>query len=285
MARENKNPKGYRRRIFSIGLLLLLLISGSLFFASRINGSDIGVKNNHQPSATAGSTATSTATATPTTATITPTPTPTPLFVDNFVDNQKGWFSNNSIGYTRLIGNDQLLLSDSTHTPLIETLPTGTNFGDFTLTTSFTFLKGDEHDSVGFYLRSDTYLNHDYRINIYGNTTYAIYKDSLINNNDQTNNNSDQVSTILAGPTQNAALLPVGQPNTLTITMNGADLSLTINGKAAATVIDSDYQHGQIVLFVDNGYTSDAVSAVFSSIDVEPLPTPIANQVTPTPGP
>ncbi len=44
-----------------------------------------------------------------------------------------------------------------------------------------------------------------------------------------------------------------------------------MNNTVVTTLTDSDYTRGQIALFVNNGETSDGVTAVFSSIVVYPL--------------
>ena len=89
--------------------------------------------------------------------------------------------------------NGQLVLSDTNHKILIESLPTNAIFSDFALTVTFTMLKGDENDSVGLYVRGDTNLDHDYRIDISGNNKFAISKELL--NPDKTAR-----TQILAGP-------------------------------------------------------------------------------------
>jgi hypothetical protein len=43
---------------------------------------------------------------------------------------------------------------------------------------------------------------------------------------------------------------------------------LAINGTIAASLVDADYARGQMALFVDNGSTSDGVSASFSNVRV-----------------
>jgi hypothetical protein len=53
--------------------------------------------------------------------------------------------------------------------------------------------------------------------------------------------------------------------------MQGSNLTLLINNTVVTTLTDSDYTRGQIALFVNNGETSDGVTAVFSSIVVYPL--------------
>jgi hypothetical protein len=252
-----------------IGLVILLLViaGSSIFFVTKIEGSP--VKSAQQQRA---STATTTPAITPTpsptltpTPTITPTSTPQPLFSDNFADNSKGWYVSDVSGYTRTVSNNRLTLSATNHKILIESVPANQTFDNFTLTTTVTLLHADANDSVGLYMRGDSNLDHDYRIAISGNTMYSISKESLDANN-------EQVVSYLIPPTHSAALHPLGQANTLTVTMQGPALTLSINGTTVTSVIDTDYTHGQIALFVANGSTSDGVTAAFSSIEIDPPP-------------
>jgi hypothetical protein len=157
------------------------------------------------------------------------------------------------------------VLSDTNHQILIESLPTTATFSDFSLTATFTLLKGDENDSVGYYLRGDSNLDHDYRIDIFGDNRFAIKKELL--NPDKT-----AQTDILTGPTLSPLLRSKSQANTLTVMMKGPFMVLAINGTIAASLVDADYSRGQIALFVNNGSTSDGVSASFSSVRVDPAP-------------
>jgi hypothetical protein len=212
---------------------------------------------------------------TPVTATLQATTTATsdirePIFADYFFDNSKGWALGDVNGYTRSISDGQLILSGTNHKELIESLPpvnsfTSVNdFKDFSITITFTLLKADKNDSMGLYLRGDSNLDHDYRIEISGGNTYSISKESL--------NGDTTAITPLVEPTSTPLLRPVGEQNTLTALMKGSSLELKLNGSVEATVSDSDYTHGQIALFVEHGSTSSGVTAAFSSVEVYPAP-------------
>jgi hypothetical protein len=200
-----------------------------------------------------------------------PTPTPTtpliqqPLFFDNFVDASKGWSLGRVTGYTRLIENNTLTLADANHTILTESLPANTTFNDFAVTVSFTLLQASRDDSVGLYLRGDSNLDHDYRLDIYGNNTFEISKEFL------DTSKVPQVK-VLVNPSSASTLNAVGQQNTITLMMKGSILVLLINGTVTSTVIDTDYTSGQIALFVQNSGTSSGVEASFSSVVVYPAP-------------
>ncbi len=250
--------------LLGIICLLLLILMSAIFFVPGIKGD--GNSTSHSSSRHFGQTATTDIT-TPT-LNATPSFTPTPLFFDDFMASKQGWAlsgENDTSGYLRTRVNNQLVLSDTNHQILIESLPTDVTFRDFSLTVTFTLLKGDENDSVGLYLRGDSNLDHDYRIEIFGDNRFAIKKELL--NPDKT------VRTdILEGPVPSPLLMPKNQANTLTVMMKGPFMVLAINGTIAASLVDADYTRGQIALFVNNGSTSDGVSASFSSVRVDPAP-------------
>jgi hypothetical protein len=241
--------------VFIIISLLIIFISAGIFFFSQ------RTSNVHRGSAT------------PTRGKITPTPTPTltvqstpePLFFDDFTQANKGWSLDSVSGYTRIIEDNRLTLADANHTILTESLPTSATFDNFMLAVTFTLLQADQDDSVGLYIRGDSNLDHDYRVDIYGNNTYAISKEFL------DTNKSPQVQ-FLVNSTKAASLKPVGQENMVTVMMKGPQLVLLINGKVVNSVIDSDYTSGQIALFVQDSMTSSGVEAAFSSVAVYPAP-------------
>jgi hypothetical protein len=261
----SKKSYAFKRRwplIGSICLLLLVIISGILFIPSMRSEN----LSSHRSSSHSSQTATPDATVSALSPTVSLTP--TPLFFDDFLESSQGWAlsgPNDTSGYQRTMVGNQLMLSDTNHEILIESLPTNTTFSDFSLTVTFTFLKGDQNDSVGLYLRGDSNLDHDYRIDIFGDNRVAIKKEFL--SPDKT-----AQTDILAGPTSSPLLMPKNQANTLTVMMKGPFMVLAINGTIAASLVDADYVRGQIALFVNNGLTSDGVSASFSSVRVDPAP-------------
>lgn len=219
----------------------------------------------------------------------TPTPTPSPsqaqltatasasrhLFIDDFTDKNtyKDWFTGSTQDYQRQIGQEGLSLTALNHKVLIESLPPSRNFDDFQLTTAFTFQQGDAGDSIGIYLRGDGNLDHDYRIDIHGNTTYSIVKESWDPKSQSAHND------YLVPDKTSPHLHPMGSKNTLTVSLQGSSLSLSLNGSQVEQIEDTSYTKGQIALFVHNGATSSHASALFNKIVVDPLP-PLP---TPTP--
>jgi hypothetical protein len=303
---KHHRTKTRRPLLLLVCLLLLIVLSSITLILALKNNEDNPTAQNHSststptisntpttssttgntptatatPSQTPSSTATSTATSTTPTLTGSPalTPTATPFFSDDFADNSKAWTvsqENDASGYLRLLNNNQLTLRVTNHQPLIEVLPTNANYGDFILTTTFTFLEGDNHDSVGLYLRGNGRLDRDYRIDIFGDNMLSLTKEFL--------NSDDQPQTMtLQEPAISPLLKPVGEQNILTVMMKGPYILIMINGQTAASIVDSDYAQGQIALFAHNGETSNGVSVAFHQIEVKPIPTPPAADATAT---
>jgi len=249
--RPRKRPKAG----FIVGavLLLIALFGGSLFLILHYTGEGFS------SSPTNGKIST---------LTDTPTPTATPdqaLFSDNFTNNNAGWDTSSDSGYTRDVSNNVLTLADTKHgTILTESLPTNNIFDNYIVTVIFTLVKADWNDSAGVYVRGDSNLDHDYRIEINGNNTYDIVKEYL-------DANATPQAAILLGPAKAASLHPLGQPNVLRVILHGPRITMVINNVVVGSVTDNDYTKGQIDLFVHNGTTSSGVKAVFERVEVDHL--------------
>jgi hypothetical protein len=212
----------------------------------------------------------------------TPTPTPTPTsiyletppaqseFYDTFKNNALGWSVASTTGYYRMVKHGELtLVNTNVGTTLVESLPTNSIFDNFTVIVDLSILKADVDDSVGIYVRGDTNLEHDYRVDLNGNGTFDIAKEYLDSRN-------TPQSVILIGPKSEPALNPQGELNTITLTMDGPQLQLSINNVMAAVVTDGDYMSGQVALFVRLGENSKYVAASFSKVEIDKLPgTPV----------
>jgi Domain of Unknown Function (DUF1080) len=247
-----------RPKTLGLAILLLLLLSSSLFFVTRTFGS----KDPLPKKAPVSQVKTSTAE---------PQQTPEPLYFEDFSSQGKGWYLSDSSGYTRTFVNGALILQDTNQKTLIESLPNAKTYDDFTVSVTFTLMTGDGNDSVGLYLRGDSNLDHDYRLNIYGDDTYALSKESLGDSNLPEN-------TPLIDSDQSSALKGIGQKNTLTVTLQGPTISLTINNQLITSITDNDYKKGQVALFVNNGATSPGVTAAFYSIEISSLPSSLSEQ-------
>lgn len=256
-------PRQGKQRRLIIGIvgtvcLLLLLIGGGLYFFAP--GRQAGKVIDHPASPTLS----------PAQRTATVTGGPLPLFEDDFSNEKtyKGWFTGSTEDYKRGISPQGLSLTALNHKFLIESLPPSRTFDDFQLTAEFTFQQGDANDSIGIYLRGDGNLDHDYRIDIHGDNTYSVSKESW---DDQ---NRSQHIEYFVQHKQNTVLHPIGQKNVIEVFMQGPTFALTINNTLVETFEDSDYSKGQIALFVNNGTTSPQTSALFSRIVVNPVEQP-----------
>ncbi len=248
-----------------IGIICSLLIIGSSIILLFLHNAPSQNSSTSHKQSSVQSTHTATPTPSPVTGTAGITPSPTPFFADNFLDNSQGWYISNVVGYKRSLTSAGLMLTNTNNNPMIESLPINHKFDDFTMTTTLTLQKGDKNDSVGVYLRGDSNLDHDYRIDIFGNTMYAISKEYL------TTENVPQI-LYLVSPSHTPSLKPRGEANRVTIIMKGPTMILFINDKLVNVIIDEDYTRGQIALFVAHGITSQDVTALFSSIEIDPAP-------------
>ncbi len=264
MGGEN-NDLSQKLRLFILTSFLLLLVIGGGIAVFEV-GQGKFVHDNR-----------GTVSASPLKQVPTVTITPQPLFFDDFVDNSKGWSVGNIAGYSRTVERGKLTLTGTNHKILIESLPTATIFNDFSLTTTFTVMRADADDKIGLYLRGDSNLDHDYRLEIFGDGRYAVTKESI-------DFYDKEFSTPLIKPSRSDALKPTGRQNTLSVIMKGPTLVLIMNGTVVNSVTDTDYTHGQIALFVDHGSTSEGVSAVFSDIAIYPAPYQLPSFPAPSKG-
>lgn len=277
MVSEKKRPRKYRKyRKLLVWVALIIFV---VLCASAISNAQIQ-RGGDSTTGTATSAVTKTATKPPATPTVAATPTimqtPEALFSEDFNDNHNGW-AVNTAEYVRVLKDQKLTLSVTNHTILTESVPIETPLSDFTLSTDFTLEKAGKDDKMGLYLRGDGNLDHDYRIDIYGNNTITINKEYL----DATTGES-QSEELARVSSKNSVLNPIGQENSLEVEMNGPDITLWINGVQVKAVQDYDYTEGQAVLFVSNTLFSDVATVTFSSLDITSIPNPLPD-VTPSP--
>lgn len=188
----------------------------------------------------------------------------TALFSDNFSNNDNDWDTTSGSGYLRTISNNELTLADSNHKILIETLPVNNTYADMMFTISFTLIQADQNDSVGLYIRGDSNLDHDYRLDLFGDNSYALSKEYL--------DGTTVKIKPMVDPTNTSALNPMGQQNTVSLIAKGSTLVLVINNKTVSTITDTDYTNGQVALFVQNGDSSKGVKVMFSNVSIYPAP-------------
>jgi 3-keto-disaccharide hydrolase len=253
---QKGHPRRMRHIIFLVIIVMLLLLSISSFFfiiTGRGNGSRLAT-NTEIP----------TPTSTPTSIYL-ETPPAQSEFYDTFKNNALGWSVSSTAGYYRTVKPGALtLVNTNLDTTMVESLPTNSTFDNCTVIVNLTILKANLDDSVGIYVRGDSNLERDYRIDLNGNGTFDIAKEYL----DASNNPQ---SAILLGPKTDPALNPQGESNTITLTMYGSQLQLFINNVKVGDVIDSDYISGQVALFTHLGGSSQDVAASFSMVEIDKI--------------
>jgi hypothetical protein len=255
-----------------VAALVAIVLGASLFWLWKTR--------NGNPGTSVHIGATATTTASPTWISTEITPPAEALFYDAFINNSHGWSLASNDGYFRILVNNTLILADTNpNTPLIESVPTSTNLDDYVISADFTINQGDVHDGLGIYLRGDSTLDHDYRVDINGNNTIDVAKEWL-----DTKSTSAAQSTMLIPPETAYDLHPPGQQNTLTVIMLGHTLTIEINNAVLKTVSDSSYTNGQIALFARHGSSSRGVTVSFSRVEIDRLASPFATPI-PTPIP
>jgi hypothetical protein len=240
--------------------LLLALSTGSFLLVKSQRDAA-----NHRVSTVTPTIPTPTPTATPTEMYL-ETPPPQALFYDTFINNALGWSITNQAGYIRTLANGKLTLTDTNaNTTLVESLPTNAIYDNFTVTVDLTILYAGENDSVGIYVRGDSTMDHDYRIEINGDNTFDIANEYL-------DASKRPRALILDGPLPSSVLNPPGMQNTISVIMVGSQLLLFINNTQVTSISDGDYTTGRIALFARAGETSDGVSVSFSRVEVDHPP-------------
>jgi hypothetical protein len=204
------------------------------------------------------------------------TPPATAIFYDTFVNNARGWSLSGSDGYFRILVNNTLILADTNpNTPLIESVPTSVTLDNYVISVDFAIDRADGRDSIGLYLRGDSTLDHDYRVDISGDATVDMAKEWL--------DASKAARTTMLVPSRHASFLnPPGQQNTLTAFMIGSTLTVELNGFLVASIDDTSYPSGQVALFARNGSSPAGIVVSFTRVEIDRVVSPFA---TPTPSP
>jgi hypothetical protein len=251
---QTRRPKRITRVIFIALIVLLFLLSiSSFFFISSYRGKGSQLATNTEMP---------TPTSTPTSIYL-ETPPAQAEFYDTFKNNALGWSVSSTAGYYRSVKPGELILMNTNRdTTMIESLPTNTILANCTVIVELKILKAGLADSIGIYIRGDTNLEHDYRIDLNGDGTFDIAKEYLDSRN-------IPQSVILFGPKNDSALNPQGELNTIALTMDGSQLELFINNVKATVVTDSDYMAGQVALFAHLGGKSKDVTVSFSKIEID----------------
>ena len=245
-----KTTNKERTLLFACGLVLLLFLSG-LFLFFRQQG-----ETKTQPTTgrrTFGALH------------LVPSPTASALFSDNFSDNSQNWDVGTEAKYGSTINNGTLTMTETNHKPFQEPLPSNDTYDDVEVAVTVTLLEGDQNDSVGLYFRANGSTGQGYYIDIYGDASYDIAKISV----DAT---QKVHATYLAEPQHSSALHPKGQKNNVMVIMKGENIVLLMNNTVVKSVRDNEFPSGRVLLFVENGNSSNGVTASFDAVAVYTAP-------------
>jgi hypothetical protein len=176
------------------------------------------------------------------------TPATKPLFSDTFANNDANWPISNIPGVSfERVGGGLMTIEDDNNRLQWEILA-GKTFADFRLDVDATLTKGDPSNAYGVYIRGSSTANSPlgtyYRLELYGDGTFAVFKGVLDNNG----NTVDEKITYQA----NAAILTEGHTNHITIIAQGSNMTFMVNGVTIEKYSDTAYRGGLIALFVSN---------------------------------
>jgi len=236
--------------IILVGLLLLVVIGAGL----------VGVLYATNQSQSAP-------TATPTRTIVTPSV--TPLFRDSFANNNTKWYLTSAPGqYSASVGGGSMVLEDDHNRLLWEILP-GKSFADFRLDVDATLTRGDTSNGYGVYIRGASSQDSDiglyYRFELYGDSTYALFKGS-------TDVNGNTLSSQVVKDTPNASIQKEGQVNHITVIAKGSSMTFMVNGTVVYNYSDTSYKGGLVALFVSNlPNTPPDAQATFANLAIFPV--------------
>ena len=148
-------------------------------------------------------------------------------------------------------------------------VPSAKPFDNFKLIVNAGLAKGDRQNGYGLCIRGTTdpngYLTAYYRIELYGNAAYTIFKAV-------TDVNGNTSSTTLVDTTAHAEIQPEGHLNQIVVIADGPKMTLIVNGQTVQTFSDIHYASGVVALFVSNlPGTHPGAQATFSDLAIYPL--------------
>ena len=193
-------------------------------------------------------------------------------FVDAFKNNRNQWDLRSDAGkYSVAIANGNLVLEDNSNSLLPELLPGNRSFTNFRMGVDAVLSKGDQKNGYGLYIRclSDQNGNPStyYRFELYGDSTYAIFK-GILDKHGRINPNP----LTLVKYTMNAAIRKQGDSNHIEVSAKGSTIMIRVNGQELKTFADPSYTQGTIALFISNVQnTSPGAQAKFSNLVIYPL--------------
>ncbi|HTI14739.1 MAG TPA: family 16 glycoside hydrolase [Dictyobacter sp.] len=197
---------------------------------------------------------------------------PTEEFADQFVDNRNHWnVQREADRYAVAITHEHLVLHDMNNSLLPVVLPTNMVYSNFRLAVDATLDQGDANNGYGIYIRAasaqDGGLATFYRLELYGDRTYAIFKGNL-----DANGNPQPEPEKLVDYTYQSAIQPQGHVNHMLVVANGSSITLIVNGQTLKTLTDTTYTDGELAFFVSNiQHASRGAQASFSHLAIYPV--------------
>ena len=194
-----------------------------------------------------------------------------PLFGDFFRNNSNQWDLDSQAGkYAAKIGGGNLTLQDMNNAVLPEFLPTSQSFANFKLMVDAEQVSGNAKNGYGVYIRASVNqqgeLTTYYRLELYGDGTYAIFKGVL-----DANGNPNPNAVKIVSYTPDTAIHKEGTVNHIMVVANGSSITFIANNRPLYGFSDSAYSAGTIALFVSNPQDVPAsVVANFSKLAVFP---------------
>ena len=172
--------------------------------------------------------------------------------------------------YSVAITNGDLVLEDDNNSLLPELLPGKRSFINFKMSVDAVLSKGDQKDGYGLYVRcsSDPGGNPTtyYRLELYGDSTYAIFKGVLDKHGE-----ADPSPLKLVSYTTTSAIRKQGDSNHIEVSAKSDTIMIRVNGQVLKTFSDSSYTKGTVALFISN--IQDAppgAQAKFSNLVISP---------------
>jgi len=192
-------------------------------------------------------------------------------FVDAFKDNRNHWDLRSEAGkYSVAVANGNLVLEDNNNSLLPELLPGNRSFTNFKMGVDAVLSKGDQKNGYGLYIRCSSDQNGNpstyYRFELYGDSTYAIFKGIL-----DKHGRINPSPLTLVKYTKNPAIQKQGDSNHIEVSAKGATITIRVNGQELKTFADPSYTKGTIALFISNVQnTSLGAQAKFSNLAIYP---------------
>lgn len=198
-----------------------------------------------------------------------PLPKGTPLLRDSFIGDSSGWNLQSSPGnYSVSVANGKLSLEDDKNSLLWELLPGKQTYDNFILSVNATLSKGDLNNGYGVYIRGTSNSQSDlatyYRFELYGDSSYAIFKG-------MTSQSGISTEVRMTNYIINSAIQKQGKLNHIMVIAKGPSLSFIVNGQLLTTITDHSYTGGSMALFVSNlPGAKPGAQAQFSQLAIYP---------------